>query len=60
MEKLQAFVSGNAQKIYKIKPKNKKVVLEKTAFTVPSDYRGVVPMYADETLSYCIKEAKNG
>ncbi len=60
LENLQAFVSGNAQKIYGITPVHKTVILEKKEFTVPSNYGGVVPMYADETLAYSIKEVKNG
>jgi len=60
LENLQAFVSGNAQKIYGVTPVGKTVTLEKKAFTVPSDYNGVVPMYADETLAYSIKEVRNG
>jgi dihydroorotase len=60
LENLQAFVSGNAQKIYGVTPVSKTVILEKKAFTVPSDYNGVVPMYADETLAYSIKEVRNG
>ncbi len=58
LENLQAFVSGNAQKIYGVTPLRKTVVLEKKEFTVPSDYNGVVPMYADETLAYSIKEVR--
>lgn len=60
LENLQAFVSGNAQKIYDVTPVSKTVILEKKEFTVPSDYNGVVPMYADETLAYSIKEVSNG
>ena len=60
LENLQAFVSGNAQNIYGVTPVSKTVILEKKAFTVPSDYNGVVPMYADETLAYSIKEVRNG
>jgi len=55
-DKLQAFVSGNATKIYNIKPNKKSIVLEKKPFVVPSNYKGVVPMYADETIKYSIKE----
>lgn len=58
LENLQAFISGNAQKIYGVTPVHKTVILEKKAFTVPSDYNGVVPMYADETLAYSIKEVR--
>jgi len=58
LENLQAFISGNAQKIYGVTPVRKTVILEKKEFTVPSDYSGVVPMYADETLAYSIKEVR--
>ena len=60
LENLQAFVSGNAQKIYAVSPLAKTVTLEKKSFTVPSDYNGVVPMYADEKIAYSIIEIKNG
>lgn len=60
LENLQAFVSGNAQKIYGVTPIAKTVTLEKKDFTVPSDYNGVVPMYADETLAYSIRDVRNG
>ncbi len=56
LENLQAFVSGNAQKIYGVTPLSKTVSLEKTTFKVPSDYNGVVPMYADEEIAYSIKD----
>ncbi len=55
LENLQAFVSGNAQRIYGVTPLSKTVTLEKKSFKVPSDYNGVVPMYADEELAYSIK-----
>jgi len=58
-ENLQAFISGNAQKIYGVSPIAKTVTLEKKSFTVPSDYNGVVPMYADEKIAYSIKEVRN-
>jgi len=60
LENLQAFISGNAQTIYGVTPLAKTVTLEKKEFTVPSDYNGVVPMYADETLAYSIREVRNG
>ena len=60
LENLQAFISGNAQNIYGVSPLSKTVTLEKKEFTVPSDYNGVVPMYADETLAYSIREVRNG
>ncbi len=60
LENLQAFVSGNAQNIYGVTPGNKKVLLEKKAFKVPADYKGVVPMYAGEEIAYSIKEITHG
>ena len=60
LENLQAFISGNAQKIYGVTPLSKTVTLEKKEFSVPSDYNGVVPMYADETLAYSIRDVRNG
>ena len=60
LKNLQAFISGNAQKIYGVKPMEKQVILEKKPFTVPADYKGVVPMYAGETLAYSIREVRHG
>ena len=60
LDKLQAFISGNAQNIYGVKPVEKQVTLEKKPFTVPADYKGIVPMYAGETLAYSIREVKHG
>jgi len=59
-EKLQAFISGNAQSIYNIKPLKKTVFLEKKPYKVPADYNGVVPMYAGEEIAYSIKEISIG
>ena len=60
LENLQAFVSGTAQNIYGVTPLSKTVTLEKKPFKVPSDYNGVVPMYAGEQIAYSIKEVRNG
>ncbi|RUM73404.1 MAG: dihydroorotase [Sulfurovum sp.] len=60
LENLQAFISDNAQKIYGITPPPKQVTIEKKIFLVPSDYNGVVPMYANEEISYTIKEVNDG
>ena len=55
VENLQAFVSENAQKIYKnIKVAHKTVTLEKKPFIVPEKYGTVVPMYAGEEIAYSI------
>ncbi len=58
LENLQAFISGNAQKIYGVTPLAKKVTLEKKNFTVPAAYNGVVSMYAGEEIAYSIKDIK--
>jgi len=60
VDNLQAFISGNAQNIYGVTPLEKIVTLEKKPFKVPSDYNGVVPMYADEEIAYSIKEVTLG
>lgn len=52
---LQAFVSNNAQAIYGYKALHKEIVLEKVAFQVTHCYGDVVPMFANETLSWSIK-----
>ena len=59
IEKLQAFLSGNAQNIYSniIVPK-KRVTLEEKPFLVPNKYGDVVPIYAGETINYSIIEIK--
>lgn len=54
LENLQAFVSDNAQSIYGICPEFKEITLEKRDFLVPKNYGGVVPMYADELISWAI------
>jgi dihydroorotase len=55
LENLQAFVSGNAQKIYtNITVPKKSITLEKKPFVVPEIYGTVVPMYAGETIAYSI------
>jgi dihydroorotase len=56
LENLPDFISGNAHRIYGVTPPAKEVILEKKPFIVPSDYNGVVPMYAGEEIAYSIKE----
>jgi len=53
-QNLQAFVSENAQNIYGINALEKSITLEKKPFRVPSDYHGVVAMYAKEEIAYSI------
>ena len=55
LENLQAFISGNAQKIYtNITVPTKSITLEKKPFVVPAIYGTVIPMYAGETIAYSI------
>lgn len=55
---LQAFVSDNAQNIYRICPEFKEVTLENRPFVVPENYSGVVPMYAGETINWAIENVE--
>jgi dihydroorotase len=55
LEKLQRFISGNAQDIYGIQPPPKEIVLEKKEFRVPKEYNGVVPFMTGENLRYSIE-----
>ncbi len=55
VEKLQAFVSDNARRIYNhIKVPTKRVTLEKEPFIVPTKYDNVVPIFATKTINYNI------
>lgn len=60
LDKLNDFVSLNAQKIYDFKPLVKKIKLVKKDFVVPAIYEynedNVVPMYAGETLAWSIED----
>ena len=56
LDKLQAFVSDNAKRIYNITPPKKEIILEKRAFKIPSKYGVVVPFKADEECKWSIKE----
>ena len=58
LDKLNAFVSLNAQKVYGLKPVKKTIKLVKKDFEVPAIYEykdeNVVPMYASETIAWSI------
>ncbi|HJE03017.1 Dihydroorotase [Aliarcobacter thereius] len=60
LDKLNDFVSNNAQRIYGLKLKEKTIRLIKKDFVVPAVYEykdeKVVPMYAGKTISWSIKE----
>ena len=57
LDKLQAFVSDNAQRIYGIRPPTRIVELAKTPWVVPERYGTVIPMHAGETLAWQVVAA---
>lgn len=54
LDRLQGFVSDNAQRIYGVKPPNKSVVLERLPYKVPAKFGNVVPMFAEQELPWSI------
>ncbi len=54
LDNLQDFVSGNAQKIYNIKPLEKTVILEKKEFEIPQKYGEVVPFMAGRKIGWSL------
>ena len=56
LQTLQAFVSGNAQRIYGVKPPQKTVCLIKEPYTIPAKYGDVVPIRAGSELSWRVME----
>jgi dihydroorotase len=52
LDRLQAFVSGNAQRIYGVTPPHKTVRLIKEPSTVPAQYGDVVPIRAGGEISW--------
>ena len=54
LDNLQAFVSGNAQRIHNFMPPSKTVKLEKTGMLVPERYGDVVPYRAGETIPWAV------
>jgi dihydroorotase len=57
LDKLQAFVSDNAQRIYGIQPPARIVELTQTPWVVPERYGPVIPMHAGETLAWQVVAA---
>jgi len=57
LDRLQAFVSDNAQRIYDIQPPARVVELAKTPWVVPERYGTVIPMHAGETLAWRVVAA---
>lgn len=57
LENLQAFVSGNAQRIHRLTPAPKTVSFVKEATVVPPRYGSVVPFGAGKTVAWRLLEA---
>ncbi|MDQ8207050.1 dihydroorotase [Coraliomargarita sp. SDUM461003] len=56
LDNLQAFVSGNAQRIHGFTAASKTVKLEKLGMQVPERYGDVVPYRAGETLPWAVTD----
>ncbi len=57
LDRLQAFVSDNARRIYNIQPPARVVELDQTPWVVPERYGTVIPMHAGETLAWQVVAA---
>lgn len=57
LDRLQAFVSDNARRIYDIQPPARVVELAKTPWVVPERYGTVTPLHAGETLAWQVVAA---
>ncbi len=60
LDKLQAFVSDNAQRIYGMQPPLRVVELEKTPWVVPARYGSIIPMNAGATLAWRVVATPGG
>lgn len=58
LDRLQAFVSDNAKRIYGVAPPEKTVVFEKTGAVIPGRYGDVVPMYPGKKLDWAVAEVR--
>ncbi len=58
LDRLQAFVSGNARRIYGVTPPVKTVTLEKKPFAIPASYGEVVPMWAGQEIPWSLSAVK--
>ena len=54
LDRLQDFVSSNAQRIYRVTPPHKVVTLQDVPMTIPPMYDTVVPMWAGRTLGWSV------
>ena len=58
LDRLQAFVSDNAKRIYHVTPPAKTVVFEKNGAVIPERYGDVVPMYPGRKLEWSVAEVR--
>ncbi len=58
LDRLQAFVSDNARRIYGVAPPEKTVVFEKTGAVIPERYGDVIPMYPGRELDWKVAEVR--
>jgi dihydroorotase len=58
VDNLQAFVSGNAQRIHGYTPPKTTVTLQKTGMNVPEKYGDVVPYRAGETIPWGVAKVE--
>lgn len=58
LDRLQAFVSDNAKRIYGVAPPEKTVVFEKSGTVIPGSYGDVIPMYAGKELDWAVAEVR--
>ena len=54
LDRLQAFISDNARRIYGVAPPQKVVRLERAAWRVPERYGDVVPFWAGKELEWSV------
>tara|TARA_B110000008_G_C16973500_1_gene564871 strand:+ start:113 stop:1111 length:999 start_codon:yes stop_codon:yes gene_type:complete len=54
LHNLQAFVSGNAQKIHGFEAPKKLIRLERRPMSVPDVYDSVIPLFASETIAWSV------
>ncbi|MEN8662617.1 MAG: dihydroorotase [Lentimonas sp.] len=59
LDKLQAFVSGNAQRIHSFTPPKTTVTLKKSGMTVPAKYGEVVPYRAGEMIPWAVTSVES-
>ena len=58
LDRLQAFVSDNAKRIYGVAPPEKTVKFEKTGAVIPEKYGDVVPMYPGRALDWKVADVR--